>query len=540
MIKKAILYVDNFDNLIDFAEFLVHDNWTIFSNGRTAELLKRNNIPYKIESAFDANNHNFIENSSIIKKLLRTTLNTSSDNIFDNSDEDNNYFLVCVNINPYEVKFNTNQKSNPQATNINSLLSTILNSAITNYKNVLVLTDPTDYKEATIQMKTSNIQDDYRLYLAGKGLNLLSAYYSASSYEILIDNPYNTSPYANYYTLPYSKITDLHYGTNEQQSAAVYQLSPNFGALSGLKKLQGRELTHKIISDSCFAWEQIAKLYDNFKTQFAVKSENCDGYPFITQFTPLTGTVFTVVVKYKLVVGAGIDTNIIDSFKKTISYDPDTINHASLGCSAVIDEDAAKEIAKYNFSSVVAPGFTEDARQILSEDRGVRLIMATRSPKNNRTASVVDGGIIVQSCDKKLFDKWLVQTKTRPNQKLVDELAFGMTVAMTAHSYTAVAIKDNAIVGIASGLASRKKSLENVCYEAKQTFKIHPTDDNKIADVLVCDSSIELCEAVKDMIDRGLESILQTGGTPNDKELIDYCDAHGVSMIFIGMTHHNY
>ena len=540
MNKKALVYVEDTENLLEFAQFLEKDGWTIYTNGKTADFLKKNGIPYKIDISLDPVPKSISESASVVQKILTTKIEGTSDQPFISSDPDNSYFIVCANINPYDVRFSTVSKNDISGNSISPLLSAIIRVAVTNYKNVLLLTDPDDYKETIIQIRTSDVRDDFRLYLAGKGLNLVSAYDATNSSEILKNNPYNTSPYNKYLTLPYEKMFDLHYGSNEHQSGAVYQLSPNFGALSGLKKLQGKELTHKIISDSCFAWEQIGMLYDNLKTQYAVKSENCDGYPFTTQFTPLTGTVFTVIVKYTLVVGAGIDTNIIDSFNKTISYDPDTLDHATMGCSAVIDEEAATEILKYNFSSLVAPGFTEEARQILSENRSLRLIMATRPAHNKRTGSIVDGGLLIQESDKKLFEKWLVPTKTRPNQKLVDELAFGMTVAMSAHSYASVAIKDNAVVGISSGVGSRKKSLENVTYETKQTFKLHPTDDNKIIDVLVFDSAIELSGPIQELIERGLEAILQTGGHPNDKAFIDYCDAHGVSMIFTGMTHHTY
>ena len=62
-------------------------------------------------------------------------------------------------------------------------------------------------------------------------------------------------------------------------------------------------------------------------------------------------------------------------------------------------------------------------------------------------------------------------------------------------------------------------------------------DTSNLGEVLVCDAAIPFCESTKILIDSGLKAILQTGGTSTDDELIDYCNEHGVVMVFTGMTH---
>jgi len=539
MIRKAILFCEDNTNILELAQYLNHSGWTIYSNGKTGEILKENNIPFKIEHAFDSTPRNIASSGQLIQKILKTKTLTN-DNPFDNPDEENNYFLVCVNFDPLLGSFEAIPKVGVGTPALTSFRGTLIHNCCTNSINVLILTDPADYKECMIELRTDNIQVPFRMYLAGKALNLVSAFDSANAYAIIDNNPYSTQFSLNYLTMPYKKKLVLHHGANSTQKSVVYQLGPDGGSLSGFKKIQGREMTHKIVADTSYAWDQVCSLYDSLKVLSAVKSENCDGYPYTTQFTPLTGTVYTVLVKYRLVIGAGLDTNVINSFNKTLSYDPDSIAHSTMACSAVIDDIAAAEIVKYEFSAVLAPGFTEGARKILSENQAIRLITANSSSSLKTSAIVLDGGCIIQDNNKKLFDKWIVPTKNRPDQKLCDEIAFGMCIAKRAYSYANVCIKDNAVVGISSCQASRYKSLGNVVYEAKQTFKLHPTDDGVIADVLVSDSSIELCEPIVELIDKGVKAIIQTGGHPNDKQLIEYCDEHNVAMIFTGITHINY
>lgn len=539
MDKKAILFCEDNTGIIEFATFLEKTGWSIFSNGTTAEILKENNIPFKIEHAFDASPRNISDSSLLIQKILRTKI-MSEGNPFDSPDEESNYFIICINLDPLDSSFEFFSKVGQGNPALYSFRTTLMRNCCTNCQNVLILCDPADYKECLIELRTDDIQDSFRMYLAGKALNMVSAYDSANANAILINNPFHGSSYLNYLTMPYKKAFELKHGMNPNQNAVIYQLGSEGGAFTGFKKLHGKEITHRILSDANFAWNQICILYENLKTSSTLPSENFEGYPYTTQFTALTGTVYCILVKYNVVVGASIDTNVTDSFKKTLSYDLDSTIHSTLGCSAVIDADAANEIIKYDFSAIIAPGFTNEAKEILSRNENTRLISATRPANSAFSASIIDGGVIVQSIYRKLFEKWVVPTKTRPTQKECDELAFGMCIAKSAKSYACVCVKDFAIAGMASSYTSRFKSLGNALFEAKQTFKLHPTEDNVIADVLISDSAIELCEPLKELIDNGLKAIIQSGGHQNDKELIAYCDEHNVAMIFTGITHYNY
>lgn len=539
MEKKAILVCENNTGIVEFAQFLEKAGWTIYSNGKTADILKQNDISFKIEPAFSNAPRNISDSTFLIQRILKTKV-SGTDSPFESSDNENNYFIVCINFDPIYSSFETIPKVGIGNPAINSYKAALIRNCCTNFSNVLILTDPADYKEALIEIRTDDIQHIFRIFLAGKALNLISAYDAANSVAMTKNNPFFTSPFPNFLVLPYKKTLELSQGPNPQQSSVLYQLGSEESALSGFRKIQGKEVSHKCVVDTSLAWKQVSTLYENLKTQASVPSETCEGYPYTTQFTPLKGTVFSVLIKYQVVVGAALDTNVLDSFKKSLSPDPDSNNKASLACSAVIDADSAREIINLNLEDVIAPGFTDEAREILNQKPELRLFLANMITTNIPTGVILDGGIIATTPDKKLYEKWVIPTKNRPNQKQVDQLALGMIISRNAPSYASILIKDNSMVGIGAGFTSRVKSLENVLYEGKQTFKIRPSDDNKIADVLVCDTSIALTDAVKEMIDRGVSAILQTGGHPQDAEFISYCDEHNISMVFTGTTHYNF
>ncbi len=529
MIKRALIHVENTENLLDFTNYLSSAGWTILSANKTEDLLKKEKIPVVHEGALIENNLYLNDMSLLIHRILRSKYE-HPDSSFSQNDNEDNIFIVCMNINPDMNMGILTKNFGSQIRPANFLFTTIIRNSFFNYENILLLTDPSDYKEAMIQLKTDSITKEFRTYLAGKALNMISAYDAGLAASILQNKQYGLQ-FMNYLMYPYKKTMHLQGGANPQQIGFLYKSPSNTGALNGFLKVQGKELTYNIISDISFAWEKISLLYEILKTQYTVKSTNCDGYDFTTQFTPLTGTVFTIAVKFSSIIGAALSTNVLDSFKNTYTYDTQNITDAVLACSAVIDASAAQEIIKGSFAALVAPGFTSEAKEILSLNKNIRLIPSSKVSNINLDGKLINGGILIQTRDTELFTHWHVKTKNRPSQFQTDEMAFGMLLAMGARSYSSVLLKNNAIVAMAQGNTSPNRALSLVYENAKLK------DLNSFGDVLVCDSEIQFDQSVKNLIDAGVTAIIQTGGTPADNEFINYCDERGIVMVFTDMTH---
>ena len=536
MTKQALIHVENTDNIIEFSKFLTDFGWTILSANKTEELLKKEKIPVTREQSLMENIFHQNDISVLNRRLISTKI-PPDDAVASYQNDDSGIFIVCMNLNPI---LNPNHKTY-QLRNLASVIDyyvvTLLRTAFLNFSNILILTDPADYKEAMIQLRTNNVSDKFRFYLAGKALNMVAACESGMAASIL-SSVNDDFYFMNFLTYPFKKQFQLSSGLNSQQSAALYKYPNDSGALSGFSKFLGKDLNYNIITDVSLAWEQISALYDNLKTQVAVKSTNCDGYEFTTQLTPLTGTVFTIAVKFKSIVGAGLSTNVHDSFEKTYSYDTENIQDVTLGCSAVIDLAAAEKMVKCNFLAIIAPDFTPEAKHLLSSNKHTRLIPTSQVLESDFEGQLVSGGLILQTKDLQLFNHWNVKTKNRPSQAQTDELAFSMLLAKGARSYSVIMLKQNSIVGIAQGCTSVVRALDLVLLEAE---KFNARENNEpIADILVCDSTIPFCDSIKKCIDRGVSAIIQTGGSTDDKEFIEYCNEHDVVMVFTDMTHISY
>lgn len=534
MEKNAIIHVENTENLLEFASYLSHSGWNILSADKTEDFLLSERIPVIHEPGLTPSSLYVNETSQIIRRILFSKYPDENDENYE-SDGDNNIFIVCMNMNP-KILDNNVITENEKIKKIESFhLSSILRNSFSNYQNVLLLTDPSDYKEAIIQLRTNKISSEFREYLAGKVLNLISAYDSGIAASICMNNKYS-SDFMNFYLKPYEKFLDLSSGSNAHQRGCIYKSPAISGALNGIQKSQDNVFSYNMISDISFGWERICVLYEILKNQYTVETTNSDGYNFTTQFTPLTGTVFTIAIKFNSIVGAALSTNVLDSFKKTYTYDVSHIDGVVLACSAVVDEISAVEMVKGNFVAIVAPSFTDEAKNILAQNPKIQLVTSAKVESSEMDGKLINGGILIQQKDNTLFSHWNIMTKNRPSQFKADQMAFGMLLAMGARSYSAILLKDNAIVGISQNSTSTERALQIVLADAKMRCG-NNNPDNCIGDVLVCDSVINFSEPVKNLIDNGITAIIQTGSSSADNDFINYCDERGIIMVYTGMTH---
>ena len=549
MTKRAVIHVENTENLVEFAEFLVSDGWTILSANKTEEILKKQKIPVTKESALSENNMFMADTSKLIRRVMLTKYHEEDEPYLSHPDEEeNNIYIVCMNVLPSINTAIVSKQFDNQLCPKNFYVTTLLRNAFRNYENLLILTDPDDYKEAMIQIRTGSISKDFRTYLAAKALNLVSAFDAGLSASILQSSKINEQ-FMNYMMMPFKKELPLHCGMNAQQAAFLYKSPSEEGSVGNFLKYQGKDLPYTLVNDISYAWKQINTLFTLLKNQPTVKSTNSDGYEFTTQFTPLTGTVFSLAVKFGTILGASHATNVLDSFKATFTYDSVMTTDTVFACSAVINTEAAEEIVKVNFAAIVAPSFTTEAKQILSKNKKTKLVPSFKVTNIELDLRFINGGLLVQTKDSTLFNQWKVRTKNRPSQIQTDEMVFGMLLVMGARSYSAVLLKQNSICGIAQGCTSEKRAIDGVLFEsmkfqeyAKGVYSdklgiSHDIDTSNLGEVLVCDGAIPFCESTKKLIDSGVKAVLQTGGTSTDDEFIDYCNEHGVVMVFTGMTH---
>ncbi len=532
MKKRAILCTADTKNLTELAQYLISEGWELISAGRTGKFLADSEIPYTEASALIETSPSFSTYMTMYRSILTTGLQQDRSDYFDDYEEIN---MVCINISP-SLKSSTDFTENDDSDNyIDVRCSSLVQAGCRNYKNVLVLTDPADYQEIMIQMKTQSVSAEFRLYLAGKAFNMISACSASAADSIMLRTGRETYP--RYFTVPYKKAFDLESGAAGHQSASLYMLPEFIGALGGIKKLQGKEISYNLYINIDAVWKGLCLFSSQLKNAAAVHGADFEGNPTVTQFTPAAGSVYAYSVKHGIPVSAALGSNAAESYRKMFNCGKAALDGAVTGFSAVVNEDAAQEIVKSNLTAVIAPGFTSDARIALAAKKNMRLITMTKPALFSYDFRSLDGGLLIESADATLFKNWNFVTKTRPTLQQIDEMAFGQLIIMGAKQDAAVVIKDMTTAGMCCAamlpsdacLAALDHSVKNV-----QAGLTNSTDN---AEVLVCGSVLPFVPELADIADRGIRAILQPGGASNDDEFIKFCNDRNISMVFTGIEH---
>lgn len=555
MKKRALISVFVKDGILDLAKALVAADWEILSTGGTAKYLTNNGINVIDVSEVTG----FPECLDGRVKTLHPKIHAGLLAIRSNAEHMKTIEklgvapidMVCVNLYPFFEKVQAGLSFEETVEFIDIGGPTMLRAAAKNFQDVIVLTDPADYPEVIANLAKGKgaecVSKEFKRRLAGKVFNLTSAYDAAVSRFMLEEE------LPQYYDMPLVKSQSLRYGENAHQKAALYVTADKKGAFAGMRQIQGKELSYNNIRDLDVAWKGVCA-FNRFVKNAApvsgtdysayngiIAGKDADGNKANPTGTPVTATfggaassVFTIALKHNTPCGASLGKTVLESYKQTYDCDPVSIFGGIVGCSAVVDKEAAEEMSKCFLEVIVAPGFTDDALAVFAQKKNLRIVIAEIEANDDFECMSVAGGLLVQNRDNQLFEKWDIVTKAKPTQEQIDEMAFGMTVAMFAKSNAILVIKNRTAYGIGCGQTNRIWAAGQALERAKEK-----TDALKIgnAEVLISDAFFPFADCVEKAHEYGIKAIVQPGGSIRDEDSIKACDELGISMVFTGTRH---
>lgn len=557
MKKRALISVFYKDGVLELARYLADHGWEILSTGGTKKHLAESGVPVTDVSSVTG----FPECLDGRVKTLHPKVHAGILAIRDNPEHMKTIAdlgvdpidLVCVNLYPFFEKVQAGLTFEETVEFIDIGGPTMLRATAKNHEGVLVLTEAADYAETMAELDkagqdATKVPMDLKRRLAGKVFNLTSAYDAAVANFMLGDaaKPVsaNSPMWPEYYTVPYKLQQSLRYGENAHQSAALYLTADRRGAFGGMTQIQGKELSYNNMRDLDVAWKA-ACAYDAFLAELPADYPQ-EAMELLTKESNSGATagssVICVALKHNTPCGAALGKTVLEAYKRTYLVDPVSIYGGIIGCNRPIDGETAEEMTKIFLEVVVAPDFTAEALETFKKKKNVRLIKADAKPASLTESMAVDGGILVQSRDNRLFDQWNVVTEKSPTAEQAAEMAFGMTMALFVKSNAIVIVKDKVAVGLAGGQVNRIWPTEQSLARAKSiTDAGLPCLDGTVstsgAEVMASDAFFPFPDCVEMAAKYGIKAIVQPGGSMNDQLSIDAANKLGIAMVFTGTRH---
>ena len=147
--------------------------------------------------------------------------------------------LVCVNLYEFEKALRAGKPMAEMIENIDIGGPSMIRSAAKNFRDVLIVTDPTDYTSVLEAIENKTDDFDFRLRLAYK------AYSTTGAYDAMISRYFASvvgDEFPDTLNISLKKVEHLRYGENSQQLANKYEDSFVGKTLLDYEQLNGKEI----------------------------------------------------------------------------------------------------------------------------------------------------------------------------------------------------------------------------------------------------------------------------------------------------------
>lgn len=543
-IKRALISVSDKSGIVEFAKELRNFGVEIISTGGTAKVLSENGV--EVTKVSDVTN--FPEMMDGRVKTLHPKIHGAFLALRDNENHVGSMNehgiepidLVVINLYPFEETIEKEGVVLEEAVEqIDIGGPAMIRSASKNFRDVAVLTDAKLYEDVLSELK----QNDGSLSLKTRQRLATLAYTRTSFYDLAISgylaeqlseedldylepiNPYGNLAFIeidddaeqvteqtddednlpSLFSIGLAKVTDLRYGENPHQKAAIYDSGETSG-IANAEQLHGKEMSFNNYVDAEAAW-RIASDFD----ELAV-----------------------AIIKHTNPSGIGLGSTSFEAHQRALATDPVSAFGGIVAMNRKADADVAIAINKVFTEVVIAPNFDEEALDIFRKKKNLRVLKIDDSAeKNPFEYRQISGGYLVQNQDYLSItkDDLNVVSDKQPTEKEIQAMLLAWKTCKHVKSNAIVFANDVQTVGVGAGQMNRVDSVRIAAMRAKKTeLDLEGT-------VLASDAFFPFRDNVDEAAKFGISAIVQPGGSKRDDESIEAANEHEISMVFTGYRH---
>ncbi|MEE3034241.1 MAG: bifunctional phosphoribosylaminoimidazolecarboxamide formyltransferase/IMP cyclohydrolase [Bacteroidota bacterium] len=406
--------------------------------------------------------------------------------------------LVIVDLYPFEetVFSGATEKEVIEKIDIGGIA--LIRAAAKNFKDVFCVSSKKDYSEFLSMLEENNAEtsiDDRKKFS-------IKAFKTSSNYDSIILNYFQKNQKSNKKNL--NKTLKLRYGENPHQKGEF------IGPIDKIiDKISGKDLSYNNLLDI----DAAVNLMSEFNNQ----------------------TCSFGIFKHTNACGFATRSNTKKAYLDSLAGDPISAFGGILISNTEIDSETANEINSLFFEILIAPSFSDEAKEKLLEKKKNRalIILKRNYSLPEKIFRTCLNGSLEQTRDN-LTDSignLTYVTNLKPSKNQIEDLLFGSKISKHTKSNTIVLVKNKQLLGSGTGQTSRVDALKQAI-EKSRKFEFNLKNA-----VLISDAFFPFPDCVEIAEKEGINSILQPGGSINDNLSIDYCNKNNLSMVFTGIRH---
>jgi len=302
----------------------------------------------------------------------------------------------------------------------------------------------------------------------------------------------------------------LRYGENPHQRAALYTTGYGPAGLAQARQLHGKAMSYNNYVDADAAWRAAHDHGD---------------------------AVAVAIVKHANPCGIAVGADVADAHARAHACDPVSAFGGVIATNRQVTRAAAEQIAPVFTEVVVAPGFDDDALELLTQKKNIRLLVVDTPPAAQVETRPVSGGLLLQSVDR--IDapgddpgSWTLAAGDAADDATLADLAFAWRAVRAVKSNAILLADAGASVGVGMGQVNRVDS----CRLAVERANSGGTERARGA-VAASDAFFPFADGLQVLLDAGVRAVVQPGGSVRDEEVVAAAAAAGVTLYLTGTRH---
>ena len=408
--------------------------------------------------------------------------------------------LIVINLYPFTQTIASGAEFSECIEQIDIGGPSMLRGAAKNHNSVAVISDPSQYSLLKSALEQGGFTLEERRNLAMK------TFRKTAEYDIAIANWLAKELDQNDWRAKvWSKISDLRYGENPHQSAAVFSdLSSNQG-ISSAKQHHGKEMSFNNFTDADAA---LRAAYDH--------SQPC-----------------VAIIKHANPCGIAIASDIQSAYSAANACDPVSAFGGVVAANRTVTVEMAKALSEVFTEVVVAPGYEAGAIEILAAKPSIRILELADYEITKEELRPITGGLLIQDSD--LIDasgddsaNWQQVCGGEISAQVKSDLEFAWRSVRSVKSNGILLAKSGASVGVGMGQVNRVDSAKLAVARAGERAK------NSVA---ASDAFFPFADGLQILLDAGITAVVAPGGSVRDAEVIEAAKAANIAMFFTGVRH---
>ena len=423
--------------------------------------------------------------------------------------------LLVSNLYPFEATVASGAKPEDCVEQIDIGGPAMIRAAAKNHGSIAVIIDPSRYADVLAALAGGGFTLDQRRGLAAEafartaGYDIAVASWFASVYAP--DEVARDSGWPRVAGVLWERADVLRYGENPHQRSALY-FAERAGGSSARSGIAAAELLHgKAMS------------YNNYVDADAARRAAYD-------FTEPC----VAIIKHSNPCGIAIGAGLADAHAKAHACDPASAFGGVIAANGLVTAELARQIAEVFTEVVVAPGFEDEALDILSASKNVRLLRcAAPSAAAGAEWRPVTGGMLLQSADRVAEPgddpaNWELKAGPAADPAQLADLAFAWKACRAVKSNAILLAAGGASVGVGMGQVNRVDSARLAVMRA---------GDRAAGSVAASDAYFPFADGFEILAEAGVRAVAEPGGSIRDHLTVTAAQAAGVSLYFTGVRH---